>query len=522
MTTAHSRLEPVERRAQPLDRVRPGWTLVLVCAAMFMLLLDMTIVTAALANIQKDLHSSLGSLQWVVDAYTLPVAGLLLTAATIGDRLGRRRLYMIGMALFTLASLGCALAGNAVELNIIRAVQGVGAVMLFGVGLPLIAAAFPDARKRAGAIGAFGATLAAATAVGPLLGGALVDGPGWRWIFLINVPVGVAALIGSRFVLTESTAATARTADWPGTVLLSGSLFALVYGLIRSSGDGWGSAPVICLMVATVVLLGAFVVRERRTAEPMLDLSLLRRPSFLGPALIALISSATLVASTSYVALYFINTLGYTPFQAGLRFLPLTIASFLAAPPAARFGHRLPSRYSMPLTGALVAIGLFTMVGLNASSSWTHLVVGFIVSGVGLGMSSALISQVALAAVPMSQAGMATGTANTFRQIGLAAGVAALGSIFTARVTSSMSGSLQLVPLPAAAREQLTDAVGSGAGVQVASHVPAGLQSAVAQAARAATASGVNTIFLVGAVAAAAVTMLAFVMMIRKQPATAD
>lgn len=521
MTTAHPRPRQVERLAPLPVKVRPGWTLLLVCAAMFMLLLDMTIVTVALANIQKDLKSSLSSLQWVVDAYTLPVAGLLLTAATIGDRLGRRRLYMIGMALFTLASLGCALAGNATTLNLIRAVQGLGAVMLFGAGLPLIAAAFPDAKKRAAAIGAFGATLAAATAVGPLLGGALVDGPGWRWIFLINVPVGVAALIGSRFVLTESTAAKARKADWPGTVLLSGSLIALVYGLIRSNDDGWGSVPVVSLMVAAVVLLSAFVVREQRTAEPMLDLSLLRRPSFLGPALIALISSATLVASTSYVALYFINTLGFTPFQAGLRFLPLTIASFVAAPPAAKFGHKLATRYSMPLTGALVAIGLFTMVGLDASSSWNHLLVGFVISGIGLGMSSALISQAALAAVPMSQAGMATGTANTFRQIGLAAGVAALGSIFTAQVTHAMSGSLQSLALPATAREQLTDAVGSGAGVQVASHVPAALSATVAQAARAATASGVNTIFLLSAIAAAAVTLLAFAIM-RKQRPPAD
>ncbi len=500
-------------------QVRPGWTLVLVCAAMFMLLLDLTIVTAALANIQKDLDSSLSSLQWVVDAYTLPVAGLLLTAATIGDRIGRRRLYLVGMAIFTLASLGCALAGDALTLNIIRAVQGVGAVMLFGVALPLIAAAFPDAKKRAGAIGAFGATLAAATAVGPLLGGALVDSAGWRWIFLINVPVGLAALVGARFVLIESRATNARKADWPGTVLLSTALVALVLGLIESSERGWGSATVISLLVATVVLLTGFVIREARTPQPMLDLSLLRRPSFLGPALIALITSATLVASTSYVALYFINTLGYTPFQAGLRFLPLTVASFLAAPPAAKFGHLMPTRYSMPLTGALVAIGLASMTGLDASSSWTHLLFGFVVAGVGLGMSSALISQAALAAVPVAQAGMATGTANTFRQVGLAAGVAALGSIFTAHVTSAMGTSLDVLPLPAAANAQLSDAVGSGAGVQVASYVPAALSQGVAEAARAATASGINTIFLVGAVAAAAVTVLAFVMMRKTVPA---
>src|ERR1700712_1419736 len=272
-------LVPAPGAASPAGvahRLRAAWTLVLVCTAMFMLLLDLTIVTAALANIQKGLNSSLSSLQWVVDAYTLPVAGLLLTAATIGDRIGRRRLYLVGMTIFTLASLGCALAGDPLLLNLIRAVQGVGAVMLFGVALPLIAAAFPDPKKRAGAIGAFGATLAAATAVGPLLGGALVDGPGWRWIFLINVPVGLFALIAARFVLTESRAIKARKADWPGTVLLSSSLVALVLGLIESSERGWGSSIVVGLIVASVVLVVGFVAREARTAEPMLDLSLLR------------------------------------------------------------------------------------------------------------------------------------------------------------------------------------------------------------------------------------------------------
>jgi EmrB/QacA subfamily drug resistance transporter len=502
----------------PPSKARPGWTLALVCGAIFMLLLDMTVVTSALANIQKNLGSSLASLQWVVDAYTLPVAGLLLTAATLGDRIGRRRLYLIGMTVFTFASLGCALSGDALTLNIIRAVQGLGAVLLFGVGLPLIAAAYPDPKKRAGAIGIFGATLAAATAVGPLLGGALVDGPGWRWIFLINVPVGILALLGARFLLTESRSAVARRADWPGTLLLSGALVAGVLALMRGHQDGWSSVEVVSLFAASALLLGAFVIRERRAPEPMLDLSLLRRPSFLWPALIVMAGSATLVASTTYIALYFINTLGYTPFQAGLRFLPLSVASFLAAPIAARFGHRIPARYSMPISGVLVAIGLASMTDLDASASWSHLVVGFVISGAGLGMSSALISQAALAAVPVAQAGMATGTANTFRQVGLAAGVAGLGSIFAGHVTSSMGEALSGSVLPRGAQAQLADAVGSGAGTQVASHVPAALSSMVAQAARVATAGGVNEIFFVGACIVGLISVLGFLLMRPQTP----
>ncbi len=508
MTTTAIATDPTGTR-----RIRPGLTLVLVCAAMFMLLLDMTIVTGALAAIQHDLRASLSSLQWVVDAYTLPVAGLLLTSATLGDRIGRRRLYLVGMAAFTVASAGCALVENMVMLNLVRAAQGVGAVLLFGVGLPLVAAAFPDARRRAGAIGAFGAIMAAATAVGPLIGGALVDGPGWRWIFLLNVPIGVAAWLVGRVVLVESRAARARAADWPGTALLSGALLALVLGLIESNTRGWGSFLVVGLVVLSAVLLAGFVARERVASAPMLDLSLLRRPAFVGPASIAFVGSATLIASTSYIALYFINTLGYTPFQGGLRFLPMTVTAFLAAPVAARLADRMPARWSMPASGALVALGLLLMTGLDGESSWTHLTAGFVVAGVGLGAMSALISQVAIAAVPAEQTGMATGTAHTFRQIGLAAGVAALGSVFAARITSSMTSGLSDLPLPAATRDQVVDAVGSGAGTAVAQHVPPLLGTPVAQAARDATAAGLNLVFVVGAVTATIVTVAAWLIM---------
>ncbi len=217
MSVEVSTTQPTRPGPSPAMPLRPGATLAIVCAAMFMLMLDMTITIAAMASIKAELNASLSDLQWVIDAYTLPVAGLLLTAATLGDRLGRRRLYLIGMAVFTLASAGCAMAGDALTLTIVRAVQGIGAVLLFGVGLPLIANAYPDLKKRAGAIGVFGAVLAAATAIGPLVGGALVDGPGWRWIFLINVPVGAAALLAAWRLLPESRSPIARKADWPGT-----------------------------------------------------------------------------------------------------------------------------------------------------------------------------------------------------------------------------------------------------------------------------------------------------------------
>jgi MFS family permease len=232
------------------------WTLLIVCTAIFMLLLDVTIVSVALADIQRDLDASLADLQWVVDAYTLPLAGLLLTAATLGDRVGRRRVFAAGLALFTAASLACATATSAGMLDGVRAAQGIGGALLFGTALPIIGAAFPRPAERARAIGLFGATLAAATAVGPLVGGVLVDGPGWRWIFLVNVPIGGLALIAARR-LAETSSPTARRADWVGTALLTGGLLALLLGLIRGNDDGWGSGVVVTLFAAAAALLVA-------------------------------------------------------------------------------------------------------------------------------------------------------------------------------------------------------------------------------------------------------------------------
>ena len=428
-------------------RRNPGWTLAIVCVATFMLLLDLTIVTVALSDIQADFNSDLGSLQWVIDAYTLPLAGLLLTAATLGDRLGGRRIFLIGMGLFTAGSLACALAWSPLVLDLTRAMQGMGGALLFGVGLPLIAAAFPETRARAGAIGVFGATLAAATAVGPLVGGALVDGPGWRWIFLINVPLGAVALAAGWLRLTESRAAVARTADWPGTVLLTAGLLLLLLALIRGNDDGWGSTRIVTLFIVAGIMLAGFLVREATASEPMLDLRLFRRPAFAGVSVAAFAISGTLVACTSYLGLYLVNTLGYSPFDAGLRFLPLTVASFVVAPIVARLVDRVPPRFTVGGSLAFAAIGMWMAGRLDGDSRWTVLLAGFIVAGIGLGAASASTSQAALSAVDHTRAGMATGAVNTMRQVGVAAGVAVLGAVFQQRASDEMSRRLADAPL---------------------------------------------------------------------------
>jgi EmrB/QacA subfamily drug resistance transporter len=502
----------------PNARRHPGWTLAVVCTATFMLLLDVTIVAVALSNIQRDFHSDLASLQWVVDAYTLSLAGLLLTAATLGDRIGRRRIFLAGMALFTAGSLACALAWSPLALDVMRAIQGVGGALLFGVGLPLIAAAFPQPRARASAIGVFGATLAAATAVGPLVGGALVDGPGWRWIFLINVPIGVAALVAGALRLTESRAERARRADWPGTVLLTAGLLALLLALIRGNADGWGSVPIVALFSTAGVLLAGFVVREAVAAEPMLDLRLFRRLSFTGVSLGAWAISASLIAATSYLGLYLVNTLGYSPFQAGLRFLPLTLAAFVAAPVAARLVDRVPPRLTVGGSLVLAAAGMWLAGHLDGDSPWTALLAGFLVAGIGLGVASASTSQAALAAVDQSRAGMATGTVNTMRQIGTAAGVAVLGALFQHRTADDMTHRLAGARLPHGQVTAIADAVGSGAGIRVADAAPPAARAALAAAARTATANGINEILLTGAVAAGFAALVALLVIRAPRP----
>lgn len=488
------------------------WTLLLVCIAVFMLLLDLTVVSVALARIQQEFDADLADLQWVVDAYTLPLACLLLSAATLSDRIGRRRVFLAGMAIFTAGSLACALAWSPLALDVTRAMQGVGGALLFGTALPLIAAAYPDARRRAGAIGIFGATLAAATAVGPLVGGALVEGPGWRWIFLVNVPIGAIALVLGARRLRESRADRPRRLDVTGTALLTGALLCLVLALIRGNADGWSSAFIVGLFVGAGVLLAGFLVREATAAEPMLDLGLFRSLPFTGVAVAAFAISATVIGATTYLALYMLNTLGYGPLAGGLRFLPLTVASFFAAPLVARLGHRLPVWLVIGVGLALGGVGMLLMGRLDAGSEWTALLAGFVLAGAGMGVLSYSISQAAVSAVETGRAGMATGAVNTMRQVGVAAGVAVLGAVFQHQVTQQASDRLADAGVPSGKAQAAADAIGSGAGTQVADGLPAAARAALAHVAKAATASGLDDVLVAGGIACLVSAVLAAVL----------
>src|SRR5215218_1549343 len=343
---------------------RRWWTLVAASVATFMLLLDITVVNVALPSIRRDLGGSFTDLQWVVDAYALTLAALVLTAGSLADRLGRRRVFAAGLTIFSLASLLCALAPDPTFLNLARALQGIGGAAMFAVSLALIAQEFTAGRDRGTAMGIYGASIGVAVATGPLAGGALTDSLGWESVFYLNVPVGVAAIALTYTKLRESRDPNATSVDWGGVATFSAALFLLVLALVRGNDEGWGSTLIVSLFAGAAVLMLAFFVIESRVREPMLPLGLFKRPSFTGVQLAAFAISGSMFALFLYITLYLQNYLGLTPFQAGLRYLPITIASFVAAPIAGALLSRVPARFLMSGALALAGMGLFMMSGI--------------------------------------------------------------------------------------------------------------------------------------------------------------
>jgi EmrB/QacA subfamily drug resistance transporter len=417
---------------------RQRWTLLAVCVATFMLLLDITIVNVALPAIAKDLKSSFSDLQWVIDAYALSLAALLLTAGVLADRLGRRAVFAGGLAVFTIASLLCGLSTSPLLLELARALQGVGGAAMFATSLALLASSF-QGPQRGTAFGIWGATTGAAVAIGPLIGGLLTEHIGWQSIFFINVPIGIAAIAVTLAKVQESTGPPARL-DWPGFVTFSGGLFFLIFALVRGNAEGWGSTLIVSFIAAAVVLLAAFLVIEVRRRDPMLDLRLFRKPAFAGASIAAFALSASIFSMFLYLTLYLQNVLGFQPLDAGLRFLPTTLLSFAVAPLAGRLSEKVPVRFLMGGGLTLVGIGLLLMSGLDSASGWTALLAGFLFTGAGVGLTNPPLASTAIGVVPPERSGMGSGINSTFRQIGIATGIAAYGAIFQSSLASKLPG----------------------------------------------------------------------------------
>ncbi|MBJ7329005.1 MAG: MFS transporter [Solirubrobacteraceae bacterium] len=411
------------------------WTLTAVSVAIFMLLLDITVVNVALPDIQSDLDSSFDDLQWVVDAYSLTLAAFLLTAGSAADRIGRRSVFIAGLVVFCLASIACGLSHTPLMLNLSRGVQGVGGAMMFATSLALIAQAF-HGKDRGTAFGVFGAVTGGAVAVGPLVGGAIVEGIGWEWVFFINVPIGILTVVGTLLYVRESHDPTPGRMDIPGFATFSAALFLLVFALVRGNSEGWGSPLIVGFLVSSVVLLAAFVAIEMRAEHPMLDLSLFRNRSFAGAAIVAFCLSGSMFSMFLYLTLYIQNVLGYSPLEAGVRFLPVTLLSFFVAPISGRLSARVPVRLLLGTGLLLVGVGLLAMTVIDADSEWTALLPGFLFCGVGIGLTNPPLASTQVGVVHPRESGMASGIGNTFRQVGIATGIAAYGAIFEHTVVS--------------------------------------------------------------------------------------
>jgi EmrB/QacA subfamily drug resistance transporter len=417
------------------------WTLGAVCTATFMLLLDITVVNVALPDIARSLDASFTDLQWVVDAYALSLASFMLSAGSVGDLLGRRRIFVAGLAVFSVASLLCGLAGSPTVLNLARALQGLGGAAMFSMSLALIAQEF-HGRDRGTAFGLWGATIGAAVAIGPVVGGILTDTFGWEYIFFVNLPIGAAAIFVALTRLGESRDPEGARIDWAGLVTFSAALFLLVFALVRGNAEGWTSTLILGFLIGSVVLLTAFVVVEQRQERPMLDLGLFRKPAFAGASVVAFALSASMFAMFLYITLYIQNSLGYEPLDAGLRFIPLTLVSFFVAPISGQLSARIPVRFLLGTGLTLVGIGLLLMGGLTADSGWTHLLAGFLIAGIGVGMANPVIASTAVGVVPPQRSGMGAGISNTFRQVGIATGIAGLGALFQHRLETTIPHAL--------------------------------------------------------------------------------
>jgi EmrB/QacA subfamily drug resistance transporter len=479
---------------------RKWWTLIAVCIGTFMLLLDVTIVNVALPSIQRALGSSFSDLQWVVDAYALTLAALLLTTGSLADMFGRRKLFMIGLVIFSVSSLASGLANGPLWLNLARGAQGIGGAAMFSTSLALLGTAF-QGRERGVAFGVWGAITGVAVAIGPVIGGALTTGLSWRWIFLVNVPIGAIALVICVLRVDESRQPGAHRPDLIGFATFSGALGALVYALIKGNTKGWGSPVIVACLIGAAVLLVAFVIAEQRQRErAMFELALFRKPTFNGGLIAAFALSSGLFALFLYMTLYLQDVLGYSALQTGLRFLVLSGAILLTSGLAGRLTSVVPIRLLIAPGLALVGIGLLLMRGLDASSGWTHLIPGFILAGAGTGLINPPLASTAIGVVTPDRSGMASGINSTFRQIGIATGIAGLGAVFSHSVRNQILALLDKL-VGAHTSQAIATGVSQGSGVSAGlAHLPVQARPAAEHAVRVAFVGGLNDIFLIGAI----------------------
>ena len=492
---------PVSEAGELVQRGNKWWTLVAVCLGTFMLLLDITIVNVALPDIQLALNSSFSDLQWIVDAYALTLAAFLLTAGSLADLYGRRRLYLIGLVIFTCASVLCGFATDTLMLQLSRGLQGVGGAIMFAVSLALLADAFRG-KDRGTAFGVWGAITGLAVAIGPLLGGLLTSGISWRWIFFVNAPIGVGAIVISVLKVSESREPRAARPDWPGFVVFTIALASLIYALIESNQKSFTNSLVLTCFGIAAVLLIAFVLLELRSSHPMFELSLFRLPTFSGGSIAAFSLSASIFAMILYLVLYLQDILGYSALGTGVRLTIMSGGVLIAATVAGRLSSLVPVRFLIGPGLIIVGVALLLMRGLDAASSWTHLIPGLAIAGIGIGLVNPPLASTAVGVVQPQRAGMASGINSTFRQVGIATGIALLGTLFSNNVKDNVMARVSALPGLSSHAGQIAGAIQSGQVGHVIGKLPGSVRPTVELITRSAFTTGLNRILMVAAIIA--------------------
>jgi EmrB/QacA subfamily drug resistance transporter len=442
------------------DDNRKWWTLGAMCFALFMVMLDNTVVNVALPSIQREIGAQLSALEWVINGYTLTFAVLIATGGRLGDIFGRRRMFLYGVIIFAVTSATAGLAQDPAMLIGSRAIQGIGAALMMPATLSIITHAFPAA-ERGKAIGTWAGVSALALSIGPVIGGFLTEYVSWRAIFFINLPVAVGAVIATVFAVTESRDETVdRRVDYPGVIALTASLTAIILGLIEGNSWGWGSPQILSLLAGGAIGLAIFVAIELRVAAPMVEFALFRTRQFIGTNLVAFIITFAMMGTFFFMALYMQDILGYSALEAGVRFLPTTMVIAVIAPISGRLADRLGP--ATPMSGglAVLAVSMFMFAGINTSTTYSGLLIPFILMGIGIALVMSPMSTAAMNAVSVQKSGVASGVLQMSRMVGASVGVAATGAIFQSQLGSGFDPA-QLATAPEQARATFVDALSS-------------------------------------------------------------
>jgi EmrB/QacA subfamily drug resistance transporter len=477
-------------------------TLIAVCISTFMLPLDYTVVAVALHAIQRELNASFTDLQWVINGYTLTFAAFLLAGGALADLFGRRRIFVVGMVVFMLSSLFCGIAITPLMLNLARGLQGIGAALMFSASLPLLVQEF-QGTERTRAFGIFGAVVGIGAASGPFLGGIAISSLGWRWAFLLNVPV-TAAVIGLTLLkVGESRDPTARGIDWGGFITFTVSCFLLIFALISGNEMGWNNPLIVMAFISTGLLVALFGFIEMHQSYPMFDLTLFKNPTFIGVSIPPLVLSISFWGIFLYFPLYYQSILNYSALQAGLAALPFAVPLFVMGPVGSMLAARLSSRVLLSVGQLLVGLGDLLLMIASPNSTWLAFAAGALLSGTGAGLINGEMSNVAMSIVPIERSGMASGINSTMRQVGVALGFAGLGAILARQTSNRFFHLIAHTTLAATGRDvELANMVVKGDITGAIVLLPPEVHAAFVDVANASFFNGFQTIILVAATVA--------------------